>query len=128
LHRRRDLGRDPAPRRHAELEDHRRHQLGRELADLRDRRLRHRRRPVHRRSSADRSGGREEEGMSSANSRQGLAGFRRSRWFRLVWIIPALLAAFTLVVLLANWLRGLPAIADFIERYPGHDPLPESAP
>ncbi len=64
----------------------------------------------------------------------GLAEFRRDpsdgqrRWFRLVWIIPALLVAFALVVLAANWLRGMPAIADFIAQYPGRDPLPETAP
>lgn len=57
-----------------------------------------------------------------------LASFRQSRWFRLVWIIPALLVAFALVVLLANWLRGLPAVADFVTQYPGHDPLPTDAP
>ena len=44
LRRARDLGRDPAQGRHAELRDDRRDQQGRERADLRLRRLRHRRR------------------------------------------------------------------------------------
>lgn len=56
-----------------------------------------------------------------------LAEFRRSRWFRLVWIVPAALVAFALVVLLANWLRGLPAVAGFVSQYPGQDPLNATA-
>lgn len=66
--------------------------------------------------------------MTSGAPRRGLATFRESRWFRLVWIVPALLVAFALVVLAANWLRGLPAVADFIAQYPGQDPLPADAP
>jgi thiosulfate reductase cytochrome b subunit len=65
--------------------------------------------------------------VSLAEFRQNLSDGQR-RWFRLIWIIPALLVAFALVVLVANWLRGMPAIADFIAQYPGQDPLPESAP
>lgn len=56
-----------------------------------------------------------------------LAEFKKSRWFKLVWWIPALLIAFVVVVLVANWLRGLPAVADFIEQYPGKDPANETA-
>jgi electron transfer flavoprotein alpha subunit len=44
LHRRRHLGRDPAPRRHAHRAHDRRDQQGRRRADLQGRRLRHRRR------------------------------------------------------------------------------------
>ncbi|MBX3089404.1 MAG: cytochrome b/b6 domain-containing protein [Cryobacterium sp.] len=55
------------------------------------------------------------------------AAFRSSKWFKLVWIIPALLVAFVAVVLLANWLRGIPSVADFIEQYPGRDPANEAA-
>ena len=57
LHRHRHLRRDPAPGRHADLEDDRRDQQGPRGADLRARRLRRRRRPVHRssRSSPRRS-------------------------------------------------------------------------
>ena len=49
LRRGRHLRRDPAPGRHADLEDDRRHQQGPRGADLRAGRLRRRRRPVHRR-------------------------------------------------------------------------------
>ncbi|HEY9499161.1 MAG TPA: cytochrome b/b6 domain-containing protein [Terrimesophilobacter sp.] len=59
---------------------------------------------------------------------EALAGFRKSRWFPLVWVIPALLVAFVIVVLLANWLRGLPAIQSFMTDFPGRSALPESAP
>ena len=54
LRRLRDLGRDPAQGRHAELEDDRRDQQGPERADLRVRRLRRRRRPAPDRAEADR--------------------------------------------------------------------------
>jgi thiosulfate reductase cytochrome b subunit len=57
-----------------------------------------------------------------------LASLRQSRWFTLVWLVPALLIAFVLVVLVANWLRGIPAVADFIAEYPGRAELPEGAP
>ena len=46
LHRRKHLGRDPAPGRHKGLKDHRCHQQGLGGADLRGGRLRHRRRSV----------------------------------------------------------------------------------
>ena len=59
---------------------------------------------------------------------EALASFRKSRWFPLVWVIPALLLAFVVVVLLANWLRGLPAIQSFMTDYPGRSALPDSAP
>ena len=52
LRRHRHLRRDPAPRRHADLEDDRRGQQGRRGADLRARRLRRRRRPAHRPAAA----------------------------------------------------------------------------
>jgi thiosulfate reductase cytochrome b subunit len=59
---------------------------------------------------------------------EALASFRKSRWFPLVWVIPALLLAFVVVVLLANWMRGLPAIQSFMTDYPGRSALPDSAP
>lgn len=59
---------------------------------------------------------------------EALTGFRKSRWFPLVWVIPALLVAFLVVVLLANWLRGLPGIQSFMTDFPGRSALPESAP
>ncbi|WP_235036207.1 cytochrome b/b6 domain-containing protein [Arthrobacter sp. 18067] len=52
---------------------------------------------------------------------------------RPVWVKPVLTAAVALVaallvVLVARWLRTLPAIDGFIGQYPGHVALPESAP
>ena len=54
VHRLRHLRRDPAPGRHADLEDDRRDQQGRRGADLRAGRLRRGRRPVQGRAAADR--------------------------------------------------------------------------
>ncbi len=56
------------------------------------------------------------------------ADFRASRWFRLVWLIPAIVVAAAIIVLLANWVRGLPAVQSFLLEYPGKSELPESAP
>ncbi len=53
LHRRRHLGRDPAPRRHEGQQGHRRHQQGRGRANLSGRRLRAGGRSLHRRAGAD---------------------------------------------------------------------------
>jgi thiosulfate reductase cytochrome b subunit len=36
--------------------------------------------------------------------------------------------AFTLLVILARWMRGLPDVASFMATYPGTTPLPDSAP
>lgn len=52
----------------------------------------------------------------------------RSKWFPLVWAIPAALVLMVIVVLVARWLRDLPAIEEFIAAYPGHAPLPEGTP
>lgn len=57
-----------------------------------------------------------------------LATFRQSRWFRLVWIIPALLVAGAIVVAIAIWLRSLPGVQSFMETYPGRSELPEGTP
>lgn len=57
-----------------------------------------------------------------------MATFRESRWFRLVWIIPALLVAGAAVVLAAMWLRGLPDVQAFMTTYPGRSELPEGTP
>ena len=42
--------------------------------------------------------------------------------------VPAALVALVLVVLLAKWLTGLPAVASFLADYPGHSELPDGAP
>lgn len=52
----------------------------------------------------------------------------RSRWWALLWVIPAALLAFAAVVLLARWAREQPAIADFIATFPGETALPEWSP
>ncbi len=51
-----------------------------------------------------------------------------SRGRQLAWMVPAALVALVVVVLLARWLRELPAVASFIRDYPGMSPLPETAP
>lgn len=55
------------------------------------------------------------------------ATFRQSRWFRLVWIIPVLIAVAAVVVLVAMWLRTLSGVQSFTTTYPGHSELPKGA-
>jgi len=52
----------------------------------------------------------------------------RSRWFKLVWIIPVVLVGALLIVLAARAISTLPAIRDFMTTYPGQSALPSSAP
>jgi thiosulfate reductase cytochrome b subunit len=52
----------------------------------------------------------------------------RSRWFALVWLVPAAIVLLALAVLAARWLRDLPAVASFIATYPGESALPADAP
>lgn len=49
-------------------------------------------------------------------------------WRRLLWVIPAALVALVAVVLLARWLRDLPAVQEWLVQYPGTTELPEGAP
>ncbi|MEE6281255.1 cytochrome b/b6 domain-containing protein [Georgenia sunbinii] len=51
-----------------------------------------------------------------------------SRWRTLGWLLPTALVALVVVVLLARWLRTVPAVADFLLAYPGETDLPEAAP
>jgi thiosulfate reductase cytochrome b subunit len=53
---------------------------------------------------------------------------KRSRWVALFWVIPAVLIGMAIIVLLANWLRGLPSVKSFMTTYPGQSALPASAP
>lgn len=55
-------------------------------------------------------------------------GAARSRGKQLAWMVPAALAALVVVVLVARWLREVPAVAGFITDYPGTTELPETAP
>ena len=48
----------------------------------------------------------------------------RSRWFKLVWIIPVVVIGALLIVLAARWIGALPAIRDFMTTYPGQSALP----
>jgi len=57
-----------------------------------------------------------------------LTEFRKSQWFKLVWIVPAILVGLFLLVLAAKAIRELPAVASFMTEYPGSSELPSSAP
>ncbi|AWB90263.1 cytochrome b/b6 domain-containing protein [Salinibacterium hongtaonis] len=52
----------------------------------------------------------------------------RSKWFPLVWVIPALLVVLALVVVLAQWLRSLPEVQSFLTDYPGEVAPAEGTP
>lgn len=58
----------------------------------------------------------------------GATGFRKSRWFTLLWVTPIAVIALGLVVLLANVIRYSPAGQSFLAVYPGRATLPESTP
>lgn len=53
---------------------------------------------------------------------------KRNRWFKLVWIVPAVVALLLVVVLVTQWLRQLPAIESFMTEFPGESRLPDGAP
>ncbi len=78
LRRRGHLGCDPAPCRHADLEDDRRREQGRGGAHLRARRLRRRRRPVHGAGPGDREGQRRQGLTVSATARARWGAGRRA--------------------------------------------------
>lgn len=46
----------------------------------------------------------------------------RSRWFNLLWLVPIAAVGLVVAIPAAQGLRNVPAVADFIERYPGVDP------
>lgn len=52
----------------------------------------------------------------------------KSKWFKLIWIIPLAIIALLVVVLTAKWFRELPRVQLFITNYPGQSRLPASAP
>jgi len=54
--------------------------------------------------------------------------FRESRWFRLVWIVPAILVGLFLLVLAARGIRDLPPVQSFMRDFPGESALPAGAP
>ena len=53
---------------------------------------------------------------------------QRSRWFKLVWIIPVALVAMAAVVLIAQWIRYSDGGQLFLADYPGESGLPAGAP
>jgi thiosulfate reductase cytochrome b subunit len=57
-----------------------------------------------------------------------VSGLRESRWFALVWAVPVAIVVAVGAVLLARWLRDLPAVAEWLVQYPGHSELPDTAP
>ncbi|MFB8368680.1 cytochrome b/b6 domain-containing protein [Pseudarthrobacter sp. NPDC055928] len=63
--------------------------------------------------------------MSTPTKKSGPATGKRNK---LYWGVPAALVALVLVVLLAKWLRELPAVSSFLVDYPGHSELPKGAP
>ncbi|MFJ6284735.1 cytochrome b/b6 domain-containing protein [Pseudarthrobacter oxydans] len=63
--------------------------------------------------------------MSTPTKKPRTAAGQRSR---LYWGVPAVLGGLVLVVLVARWLMGLPAVASFVADYPGHSELPDNAP
>lgn len=52
----------------------------------------------------------------------------QNKWVKLAMIISIAVLALLAVILLARWLRTLPQVQDFINTFPGHTDLPESAP
>ena len=57
-----------------------------------------------------------------------LAGLRTSRWFKLVWIVPAIIVGLFLIVLAANAIRSSVGGQQFLASYPGEATLPVGAP
>jgi sulfoxide reductase catalytic subunit YedY len=51
-----------------------------------------------------------------------------SKWFNLLWLIPIGLVLLLIGVAVAQGIRGLPAVQDFIRTYPGASRLPHDAP
>ncbi|WP_184741049.1 cytochrome b/b6 domain-containing protein [Arthrobacter sp. AZCC_0090] len=52
----------------------------------------------------------------------------KNRWFKLVWIVPAVLVLLIALVLAARWLREVPSVQSFLTDYPGGSHLPAAAP
>lgn len=52
----------------------------------------------------------------------------KSKWSKLIWIIPLTVLLLLIVVLTAKWLRELPRVQSFVSIYPGQSRLPVNAP
>ena len=57
-----------------------------------------------------------------------ISGFRSSRWFPLVWIVPAVLVVLFLLVLAARGIRASDGGQSFLTAFPGASALPSFAP
>ncbi len=57
-----------------------------------------------------------------------ISGFRSSRWFALVWIVPAALVVLFLLVLAARGIRASDGGQSFLTAFPGASALPSFAP
>ena len=57
-----------------------------------------------------------------------ISGFRSSRWFALVWIVPAVLVVLFLLVLAARGIRASDGGQSFLRAFPGASALPSFAP
>jgi len=66
--------------------------------------------------------------MAATKQSGALAAFRESRWFKLVWIVPVLIVVAIAAVFLAQWLRTLPAVIEWMEQYPGDATRPAWTP
>ena len=66
--------------------------------------------------------------MSTPTKLSGVTKSKKSKWSKLIWLVPLALVTLLLVVLLAKWLRGLPEVQSFMADFPGHTELPEGAP
>ena len=52
----------------------------------------------------------------------------QKQWRFLTWLVPSAVVGFVVLVLVAGWLRTMPAVDAFVATYPGTTPLPEGAP
>lgn len=52
----------------------------------------------------------------------------RSKWFNLLWLIPIGLLLLVVGIAVAKGIRELPAVQDFMQRYPGTSELSDNAP
>ncbi|MFM9919606.1 cytochrome b/b6 domain-containing protein [Lacisediminihabitans sp. H27-G8] len=57
-----------------------------------------------------------------------MSGFRESRWFKLVWIVPVVLVGLFLLVLAARGIRASDGGQSFLRSFPGASQLPTFAP
>lgn len=61
-------------------------------------------------------------------NRDAASPITRNRWFKLLWVIPVALVLLLATVLIAQWLRRLPAVQSFILAFPGESHLSAGAP